>query len=199
LSKEGTHCTAASRDQFAKTVLHSDDIRPVDNQGAQSYTLICPSRNKIIQFRLHRFDEDVLALAHKIYGEWAPAPALIKEFSLPVYTCPVMPGIIHIFQKFPDPFPLDRQLNTVRDLALFASKAAFWPQPRDSLSSDSWTIAAGTKLTRLTQMTRLSQMEPRFAQRAADLLKNAFLIIKIWWCPTYEPPETCPCRASDGV
>jgi hypothetical protein len=150
LAKEGTHCTAASWDQFAKTVLQSNDIRPVDNQGAQSYTLICHSKNKVIQFRPHCFDEDVLALAHKIYGELVLAPTLIHGFSLPLYTCPVMPGIIHIFQRFPDKaFPLDRQLNTIRDLALFVSKAAFWPQPRDSLSSDSWTITAGTKLTRL--------------------------------------------------
>ena len=174
--------TAESCDKFAKTLLGSDDIRPVDNQGAQSYTLICPSQNTIVQFRLRRFDEDALALAHKIYGELVPAPTLKNGFPIPVYVCPVMPGVLHIFQDFPkglNKFPLDRQLNTVHDLAIFVAKAAFWPQPKESLTDDSWTVMARAKLTRLTQMTKLYQIEPRFARRASYLLSRLHLLEKL--------------------
>lgn len=154
----------------------------MDNQGAASYTLICPSQKKIIQFRLKPFDEHILSLAHDIYGDLVPIPTRLYRYSfpLPTYVCPVIPGIVHILQDFPkDRFPVQRQLNTVRDLAVFIAKAAFWPQPRQALSSDSWTITASTKLKDLASMNQLRQIEPRFAQKAAELISKLHLLDRL--------------------
>jgi hypothetical protein len=72
-----------------------------------------------------------------------PVPTRPGSFPLPMYVCPVIPGVVHVFQDFPkDHFPLRRQLNMVQDLAAFVAKAAFWSQPRQALSSDSWTATA---------------------------------------------------------
>lgn len=179
-SKDSFQCTAEGCAAFARKVLRSDDVRPVDNQGAASYTLICPSQNKIVQFRLERFNEHILTLAHDIYGDLVPVPTRLGSFPLPVYVCPVIPGVVHIFQDFPkDRFPLRRQLNTVRDLAAFVAKTVFWPQPRQALSSDSWTATASAKLKDLASMNRLRQMEPRFAQKAAELSSKLHLLDRL--------------------
>ncbi|RMZ79656.1 hypothetical protein DV738_g3153, partial [Chaetothyriales sp. CBS 135597] len=177
---EGFQCTAETCDDFAKTTLGSEDVQLVDNQGAASYTLICRSQNKIVQFRLERFDEHIMELAHKIYDKLVPIPSLINGFPLPVYVCPIIPGIVHIFQEFPkDRFPLERQLNTVRDLAAFVAKAAFWPQTRDTLSSHSWTLTAGKKLKSVASMESLRQLDPRFAHKAAELSSKLQLLDKL--------------------
>ncbi|EER43235.1 predicted protein [Histoplasma capsulatum var. duboisii H88] len=44
-------------ENFARGVLQPTDIQPVDSQGATSYTLMYPSKAKIIQFRLKPLDE----------------------------------------------------------------------------------------------------------------------------------------------
>ena len=167
-------------DDFAKRTLQTEDIRPVDNQGATSYTLICPSQTTIVQFRLKRFDEEVLALAHQIYGDLVPSITSLGGFSLPVYVSPVIPGQIHIFQQFPPTnFPLKRQLTTIMELAQFVAKSAFWPRSRSSYSPTSWTKTARNTLETLTQNEDLKRIEPRFLERATSLLGRIPLLDKL--------------------
>lgn len=180
LSKGDFQCTAEGCAAFARKILGSDDVWLVDNQGAASYTPICPSRNKIVQSRLDPVNEHILSLAHDIYGDLVPVTIRLGSFPLPVYVCPVIPGVIHIFQDFPkDCFPLRRELDMVRDLAAFVVKAASWPQPRQALSSDSWTATASAKLMDLASMNRLRQIEPRFAQKAAKPTSKLHLLDRL--------------------
>jgi len=97
-----------------------------------------------------------------------------------MYVCPVIPGAVRILQDFPkDRFTLQRQLNTVCDLAAFVAEAAFWPQPRQALLCDSWTATASTKLKNLASMNRLRQIEPRFAQKAVELTSKLHLLDRL--------------------
>ncbi len=167
-------------DDFAKRTLQTEDIQLVENQGATSYNLICPSQTKIVQFRLKRFDEEVLALAHQIYGDLVPSVTFFGGFSLPVYVSPVIPGQIHIFQKFPSTaFPLERQLKTTVELAQFVAKSAFWPRLRSSYSATSWTKTARSTLEKLIQNDDLKRFEPRFIKKAISLLEKIPLLDKL--------------------
>ena len=56
-------CSAADCTVFAKALMGSDDIVLVNNQGFTSYTLMCPTRRKIIQFRLNELETRSLDLA----------------------------------------------------------------------------------------------------------------------------------------
>ncbi|MCJ1269409.1 hypothetical protein MMC22_009301 [Lobaria immixta] len=173
-------CTAKACDEYAQRILQAKDIQVVENQGATSYTLICPSQGKIVQFRLRRFDEEVLALAHKIYADLVPSVTFYDDFPLPVYVSPVIPGQIHIFQDFSSPaFPLERQLTTVKELAQFVAKSAYWPQPKSSYSATSWTETARTTLEKLIQNDDLKRIEPRFIEKARSLLTKIPLLNKL--------------------
>ncbi|KAG9238929.1 hypothetical protein BJ875DRAFT_501659 [Amylocarpus encephaloides] len=98
------------------------------------------------------------ALAHKIYGDLVPSIMSFDSYALPVYVCPVIPGQVHMLQKFPKgAFPLQRQLTTVTELAQFVAKSAFWPQPNDSLR----------------------KIEPRFVNKASSLLEKVSLLDKL--------------------
>ena len=166
-------CTSKECDDFAKQALRTDDVRLVENQGSRSYTLLCPSQSKIVQFRLKPFDEDVMKLARQIHGTLVPSVTALHDFALPVYVSPVIPGRIHILQSFPpEAFPLERQLNTVVEVARFAAKSAFYPQPASSLSSTSWTATAAETLRKLTQNEEVRKVEPRFKMKAALLLEK---------------------------
>ncbi|KAI3339080.1 hypothetical protein F4824DRAFT_458100 [Ustulina deusta] len=172
--------TANDCESFARHLLQAQDIEPVKSQGATSYTLICPSQAKIIQFRLKPLDEGVLTLAHRIYGDLVPSIMSFGSFSLPVYVCPVIPGQVHMLQKFPKgAFPLQRQLTTVTELAQFVAKSAFWPQPVSTYSPTSWTKTARSNLDRLTQNDSLRKIEPRFANKASSLLEKVSLLDKL--------------------
>lgn len=173
-------CTAKDCDEYAKRTLQAEDIQPVENQGAYSYTLICPSQAKIVQFRIKRFDEEVLALAHQIYGDLVPSVTFFGDFQLPVYVSSVVPGKIHMFQDFSSPaFPLERQLRTVKELAQFVAKSAHWPQSRSSYSTSSWTKKAQTILEQLIQNDDLKRLEPRFNEKARSLLIRIPLLDKL--------------------
>lgn len=93
--------TADDCENFARRLLQVQDIEPVGSQGATSYTLICLSQAKIIQFRLKPLDEGVLALAHEIYGDLVPSMMSFGSYALPVYVCLAIPGQIHIFKNSP--------------------------------------------------------------------------------------------------
>lgn len=169
-TKAEIFCTAKDCDEYARRTLQVEDIHPVENQGENSYTLICPSQAKIVQFRLKRFDEEVLALAHQIYGDLVPSVTLFGDFPLPVYVSPVISGQIHIFQNFPSSkFPMERQLTTVKELAQFVAKSAHWPQPKSSYSATSWTKTARVTFETMIQNDDLKRLEPRYIEKARHL------------------------------
>lgn len=118
-------CTEDDCMQLAKKMLGTDDIRPVENQGMRSFTVISRSRDTIVQFRLERLNEEVLKLAYDVYGSEIPKPSQDNEdIPLPVYTSSVIPGKIHFLQDFPaERFPLHRQKRTVSNLARFYTRA----------------------------------------------------------------------------
>ena len=170
-------CSMKDCDEFASSILKTKDIQPVENQGSTSYTLICPSQAKVVQFRLKLFDERILALAHEIYGGVVPAITFFDGFPLPVYVSPAIPGQLHMFQKFPpDDFPLERQLTTVTELAQFVAKSAYWLQPRSSYSPTSHTLAARSTLLKLSQNDALKRIEPRHSEKALALLEKVHLL-----------------------
>lgn len=173
-------CKAKDCDEYAKRHLQAEDIQCVENQGATSYTLICPSQAKVIQFRLKKFNEEVLALAHQIYGDLVPAVTFLGDFPLPVYVSAVIPGKIHICQVFsPSAFPLERQLTTVKEIAQFIAKAAYWPRPTSSYSATSWTKTAQNSIEKLIQNDDLKRIEPRFIEKARSLLPRIPLLDRL--------------------
>ncbi|EPE29539.1 Protein kinase-like (PK-like) [Glarea lozoyensis ATCC 20868] len=166
--------------EYAQRLLGATDIEPVENQGATSYTLVCLSQEKIIQFRLEALNEDVLTLAQAIYGNLVPTNTFFGDFALPVYVSPLIPGKVHILQHFPKhAFPLRRQLKTITELAQFVAKSAFWPQPASTYSSTSWTKTARHVLEKLAKNTSLGDIEPRFLVKASILLEKVYLLDKL--------------------
>ncbi|WEW59265.1 hypothetical protein PRK78_004734 [Emydomyces testavorans] len=165
---------------FAKRILMTGDVQLVDNQGAFSYTLICPSQSKIVQFRLKRFDDEILAFAQQIYGDLVPSVTFYDGFPLPVYVSSVVPGQLHLFQKFPaTEFPLKRQLTTVVELAQFVAKSAHWPRPKSAYSATSHTLTARSTLEKLSQNADLKKVEPRFIVKALALIEKVPLLDKL--------------------
>lgn len=79
-----SRCNESTCLQFAKNVLKTNEISPVDNQGSNSFTMQSP--DMIIQFRLKPLNIDVLALANKIHGDLIPKVTLHDGFPLPVYS-----------------------------------------------------------------------------------------------------------------
>ncbi|KAI9688288.1 MAG: hypothetical protein M1820_010291 [Bogoriella megaspora] len=180
LGERSQLCGMKDCHEFASRILRTQDIQPVENQGSTSYTLACPSQSSIVQFRLKRFDEEILALAHKIYGDVVPAITFFDGFPLPVYVGGIIPGQLHMFQKFPsDNFPLERQLTTVTELGQFVAKSAYWPQPTSSYSPTSCTKSARNTLLRLSENDALKKIEPRYSEKAIALLTKVHLLDKL--------------------
>lgn len=157
-------CSETSCIHFAKEITKSDDIVLVDNQGSNSFTLLCPSESQVIQFRLKPFNTTTMDLAHQIYHNKVPRPILHKGFPLPVYSSDNIPGRVHILQPFPeDEFPLEREKATVIDLGCFVARATFFPQPKSSYISTSWVTTAKEMLDRLQRNVSLQKLAPEVA------------------------------------
>ncbi|GAM88276.1 hypothetical protein ANO11243_063090 [Dothideomycetidae sp. 11243] len=166
---------------LARSLLGTDDVKLVDNQGFNSFTLFSPSKGKVIQFRLDVFQDATLQLALKIYGNQIPSRASLphgfEDFPLPVYVSDVIPGVVHILQPFPEQgFPLDRQLNTVTDLARFIAKATFFPQDREALRKDGWTATASQFVARLCRNNDLAATAPEIYHIVAQLKDQLHLL-----------------------
>jgi Phosphotransferase enzyme family len=153
-------CTEKSFIQFAKAALKTDDVAAVDNQGSNSFTLLSSSLKEIIQFRLKLLKTDIIHLANKIYGDLVPEVKFHDGFPLPVYSCKVIPGRVHLLQPFPEGnFPLEREKVTVAELGWFVARAAFFEQPKP-VPDSSWTKSAEMTLHRLTKNSTLRCLAP---------------------------------------
>ncbi|KAF2153971.1 hypothetical protein K461DRAFT_311977 [Myriangium duriaei CBS 260.36] len=176
----GTICTEADCIQLAQKILGTRDIQPVDNQGANSFTLSSKSKSQVVQFRLEPFKDDMLQLAARIYGSQisvAAVPSHAVGFPLPVYTSNVIPGKVHILQDFPDHgFPLARQQQTVADLAKFIALSSHFPQPRSACDVDGWTTTAPQVVDQLLGNKSLQLLAPALVPILTDLKTSIHLL-----------------------
>jgi len=169
-------CTEDSCIQFAKAVLKTDDIAAVDNQGSNSFTLLSSSLAIIIQFRLKPLRTDTICLAHEIYGDRVPEVRFHDGFPLPVYSCKVISGRVHLLQPFPEgKFPLEREKVTVAELGWFVARAAFFEQPKPFADS-SWTKSAEGTLHHLTKNTTLRCLAPDLFDLISSLQPQLYLL-----------------------
>ena len=154
-------CSASDCNGFAKSIMYPDDVMLVNNQGATSYTLMCPTRQKIIQFRLNKLDTTFLDKAKEIYGDLVAAQTPHQAFGLPVYTCDLLPGEIHFMKDISrNDFPLEREKRTVTDLAKFVARSSHFPYPGSSYMASSWTLSAADTFRNFDDHTNLKSIEP---------------------------------------
>ena len=180
--KDGTEssCTEASCIEFGKRVFGADDLMPVDNQGSNSFTLVCHSKSQVIQFRLQPFDTAILDLAHQIYGNAVPRTIFQSGFRLPVYTSKIIPGKVHVLQPFPEAaFPLERQKKTVTDLGRFIARATFFPQPTTLYNTNSWTAKSRETLKQLQQNSSLQAQAPEITDIVSRLWGKVDLLDRL--------------------
>ncbi|KAI9660983.1 MAG: hypothetical protein M1821_009310 [Bathelium mastoideum] len=179
-SNAETACTEDSCVQFGKRVLGANDLVAVDNQGCNSFTLVCHSKSQVIQFRLRRFDTAILDLAHQIYGSAVPRTIFHSGFRLPVYTSKIIPGKVHLLQPFPEAaFPLERQKKTVTDLGRFIARATYFPQPKTLYNTTSWTAKSKETLEQLRRNSSLQSHAPEITAIVSRLWGEIDLIDRL--------------------
>jgi len=173
-------CTPRDCDAFARRLLNttSEDIRRVDNQGSSSYTLICDSQSKIIQFRIKPFDPRTMQTAHQIYGDISPEVDHYSNFALPVYVSKVLPGKVHVLRGFRarDNFPLEREKRTVTDLAEVIAKSAHYPRSADAYTDTSWTKSAKSTLTFLMEYKWFQSIAPEVVEKIRSVYTQLDLL-----------------------
>lgn len=172
-------CSAADCLEYAKFLMQGMPLALVNNQGSSSYTLICPGRERIIQFRITELNTEVVDEAKQMYGRLVAKAFRHQDFVLPVYTYNILPGQLYIWQKVPrESFPLEREKRTVTDLAKFIATASHFPHPKgkESYSDNSWTMSAKATLQRLKQNTSLREMAPEIHILVAYLSTKLHLL-----------------------
>ena len=175
-----TPCTEASCIEFGKRIVGADDVVPVDNQGSNSFTLVCHSKTRVIQFRLQPFNTVILDLAHQIYGNAVPRTIFHSDFRLPVYTSKTIPGKVHVLQPFPEAgFPLERQKRTVTNLGRFIARATFFTQPKTLYNADSWTANAKETLEQLYRNSSLRACAPQIMDIVSRLREELNLLDRL--------------------
>lgn len=156
-----TTCSAAECGRFAQTLVEGKKIVLVNNQGCHSYTLACPESNLIIQFRLKELETKFIDEAKTIYGDLVNQVVHHSGFKLPVYTIDIVPGVAHYWQEPPrNPFPLERELRTVIDLAKFIATSSHFPHPPSDCKDSSKTQSARATFKRLEQNSSLKKVAP---------------------------------------
>ena len=170
-------CSASDCFEYAKFLMQGLPISLVNNQGSRSYTLICPGRDRIIQFRLSELNVEVVDDAKQMYGDLVAKVFRHHDFVLPVYTSNILPGQLYIWQKVArDSFPLEREKRTVTDLAKIIATASHFPRSKETYSDNSWTMSAKANLQRLKQNTSLREMAPEIHIRVAYLSTKLHLL-----------------------
>lgn len=156
-----TTCSASECREFAQTLMQGKKIVLVNNQGFHSYTLACPESNHIIQFRLKELCTKFIDEAKEIYGHLVSGVVHHSGFTLPVYTIDIVPGVAHYWQEpSRDHFPLERELNTIIDLAQFIARSSHFPHPPIECKYSSRTKRARATFERLEQNSSLKEIAP---------------------------------------
>lgn len=154
-------CSASECLQYAKVLMQGMQISLVNHQGCNSYTLICPERNQIIQFRAAKLNTEAVDEAKQMYGDLVASTTYHNDFVLPVYTYNILPGQLHIWQKVSrGSFPLEREKRTVIDLSRFIATASHFPHSKDGYDGTSWTKSANAVIQRLEHNSSLRQIAP---------------------------------------
>lgn len=156
--------------QYAKTLMQGMPLALVNHQGCNSYTLICPERDRIIQFRAPELNTKAIDEAKQIHGDLVADTTHHDDFVLPVYTYNILPGQLHVWQKVSRvSFPLERETRTIIDLAKFIATASHFPHSTDRYGSDSWTKSANVDIQRLEHNTSLERIAPEVYIEIASL------------------------------
>ena len=154
-------CSASECLQYAKALMQDRPVELVNHQGYNSYTLICPERDRVIQFRATKLNNKAIDEVKRIYGDLVASTTYHDDFVLPVYTYNVLPGQLHVWQKVPrDSFPLEREKRTVVDLAKFIATAAHFPYSKARYEENSWTLSANAAIKRIERNKTLRQIAP---------------------------------------
>lgn len=170
-------CSASECIQYATTLMPGTPIALVDHQGCNSYTLICPERNQIIQFRASKLNIKAISEARQIYGNLVAETNYDDDFVLPVYTYNVLPGQLHVWQPVSrESFPLEREKRTVIDLANFIATASHFPHSKERFDSCSWTKSASSTVQRLENNSSLKQMAPEIYTLVTSLSTRLHLL-----------------------
>ena len=150
---------------YAKSLMESENIILVDNQGCNSYNLICPNRSKITYFSTIQLDTKIIEDAGQISGALVPQVTFHAGFILPVYTSDVAQGQLHLFQPVPrSSFPVEREMTTVIDLAKFITRSSHFAKPGSSYKDASWTNSTTASLGRLVANTSLQKAAPEVSK-----------------------------------
>ncbi|CAF9938318.1 hypothetical protein IMSHALPRED_000759 [Imshaugia aleurites] len=172
-----TTCSASECRIFAQTLMQGKELVLVNNQGFHSYTLACPENNQIIQFRLKDLCIKHIDEAKEIYGDLVSQVVHHSGFNLPVYTMDIVPGVAHFWQESPrTAFPLERELNTVVDLAKFTAAPSHFLHPLADCKESSKTNCARAIFTRLEQNSSLRQIAPEIYAEVTSLTARLNLL-----------------------
>ncbi|GAM90033.1 hypothetical protein ANO11243_080730 [Dothideomycetidae sp. 11243] len=117
---------------LASEILGTRDISPVNCQGTASNTLVSADTAKVVHFRRHALDDDMLVLASTIYGPLTPAMTrhpTDPKYLLAVYVANWVDGDFCDEPDLAGPFPLGRFLSTTLDVAKFIGRGVHYPQP----------------------------------------------------------------------
>lgn len=175
-----TTCSASECHDFAKALVNGERIFLVNNQGFHSYTLACPERSQIIQFRLKELRTMFVDEAKEIYGNLVSRVFYHGGFKLPVYTSNILPGVAHYWQELPRyPFPLERELRTVTDLAKFIATSSYFPHPPAECDVDSKPRCVRATFKRLEQNSSLKEIAPEVYAEAISVSARLHLLVSL--------------------
>ena len=170
-------CSASDCLEYAKFLMQGMPIALANNQGFNSYTLTCPGRHRIIQFRTSELNTKVIDEARQMYGDLVAKTARHRDFVLPVYSYNILPGQLHAWQRVTrDSFPLEREKRTVTDLGKLIAIATHFPHAKDRFVDNSWTMSANSTLQRLEQNSTLRQMAPELYSLITSLSTKFHLL-----------------------
>ena len=170
-------CSASLCLEYAKFLMQGMPISLDIDQGSNSYTLICPGRDRIIQFRTEELNIKAIDEARQQHGDLVPRTIRHHDFLLPVDTYNILPGHLHAWRRVTrDPFPLDREKKTITDLAKFIATATHFPRSKDHYENDSWTVSANATLQRLEQNFPLREIAPDLHTHIASLRTKLHLL-----------------------
>ena len=163
--------------EYAKFLMQGMPIAVDTHQGHNSYTLICPGRGRVIQFRTEELNVKAIDEARLMYGNLVSKAIRHHAFVLPVYTFKILPGHLHTWQHIDrHPFPLEREMKTVTDLAKFIATASHFSYFSDRYDDSSWTMSANTSLQWLEENQNLMEMAPEVHAQIASLRTRLHLL-----------------------
>ncbi|KAK4690122.1 hypothetical protein P7C71_g6602, partial [Lecanoromycetidae sp. Uapishka_2] len=169
---EAPTMTASDCDRTAQLLMSAPVVRS-EKQGHSSYTLVCPERNKVIQYRVEELNLELIEKARHIWGDLVPKTQFVKESPLPLYFFDIISGQIHSSLEITRAaFPLEREKRTVIDVAKFIAKAIHFPNAISCIGKDSME----ENLYRLMQNASLKRINPEIHAEITRLHSKLHLL-----------------------